>query len=62
MITIENLINGVLIAPSGGDQLENIDPATGEVYSTIPDSDERDVLHAVEAAAAAFPAWCGSSD
>ncbi len=32
-------------------------PATGLVYSQVPDSDETDVARAVEAAERAFPAW-----
>jgi aminomuconate-semialdehyde/2-hydroxymuconate-6-semialdehyde dehydrogenase len=57
MQRIENYINGELLAPISGDYLDNIDPSTGEVYSSIADSDHRDVGLAVEAAAAAFPAW-----
>ena len=54
---IENYIGGELLPPASGTYLDNIDPATCEVYSHIPDSDERDVQRAVEAAKAAFPAW-----
>ena len=54
---LKNCIAGRLIAPIGGEYLDNIDPAAGEVYSYVPDSDERDVENAVEAAEAAFPAW-----
>src|SRR5205814_990180 len=43
--------------PIGKTHIDNINPATGEVYSLIPDSDERDVETAVAAAAAAFPQW-----
>jgi len=56
-VDIENYIGGELLPPASGTYLDNIDPATGEVYSHIPDSDERDVQRAVEAAKAAFPAW-----
>ena len=34
-----------------------VNPATGEVYSLIPDSDERDVELAVAAAENVFPLW-----
>jgi aminomuconate-semialdehyde/2-hydroxymuconate-6-semialdehyde dehydrogenase len=61
MKNISNLINGNLIAPLGGTYLDNINPATGEVYALIPDSDEKDVALAVEAAKAAFPAWSSTS-
>ena len=57
MIKIQNYINGVLIDPVSDLYIDNINPATGEVYSHIPDSDERDVEKAVAAATAAFPAW-----
>ena len=56
-IRIQNFINGEFSAPVSGNYLDNIDPATGEVYSFIPDSDERDVELAVAAARAAFPSW-----
>ena len=57
MIKIENYVAGELIPPTSGEYLDNFDPATGEVYSQIPDSDERDVQKAVKAANAAFPSW-----
>lgn len=57
MLQLKNYINGELLAPQSGEYLNNIDPSRGEVYSYVPDSDERDVKAAYEAAAAAFPAW-----
>lgn len=57
MLKIENYIGGELSAPVSGEYLDNFDPAMGEVYSLIPDSDERDVEKAVEAAKKAFPIW-----
>jgi NAD-dependent aldehyde dehydrogenases len=57
MFKIENYIGGGLRAPESGEYLDNFNPATGEVYSLIPDSDERDVASAVEAARKAFPVW-----
>ncbi len=57
MLKIENYLGGKLIAPVSGKYLDNFNPATGEVYSLIPDSDERDVESAVEAAREAFPVW-----
>jgi len=57
MIKIENYVAGELIPPTSGEYLDNFNPATGEVYSQIPDSDERDVQKAVKAANAAFPSW-----
>ena len=57
MIKIENYIGGELVAPVSENYLDNFDPACGEVYSLIPDSDESDVEAAVEAARKAFPVW-----
>jgi len=59
MQTLANYIDGQLVAPQTGSYLENINPATGAVYSKIPDSNESDVGAAVSAAARAFPAWSG---
>ncbi|HEY0427358.1 MAG TPA: aldehyde dehydrogenase [Pyrinomonadaceae bacterium] len=57
MLKIENYIGGELVKPVSGAYLDNFNPATGEVYSLIPDSDETDVEAAVEAAKKAFPTW-----
>lgn len=57
MLKIENYIGGGLVQPASGDYLDNIEPATGVVYSLIPDSDDRDVNLAADAARAAFPGW-----
>jgi aminomuconate-semialdehyde/2-hydroxymuconate-6-semialdehyde dehydrogenase len=56
-MNIENYIGGELVKPASGEYLDNFNPATGEVYSYIPDSDDRDVHLAVEAAKLAFPSW-----
>ncbi|CAN5557290.1 5-carboxymethyl-2-hydroxymuconate semialdehyde dehydrogenase [soil metagenome] len=61
MQIIENYIGGQLIQPVSGAYIENFNPATGEVYSLLPDSDERDVQLAVEAARKAFPTWAKTS-
>ncbi|MFZ5844415.1 MAG: aldehyde dehydrogenase [Pseudomonadota bacterium] len=57
MTDILNYINGELVPAQGQSWLDNYEPATGETYSRIADSDERDVELAVQAAQAAFPAW-----
>lgn len=54
---LENYIGGNLIGPLSGSFIDNINPATGEVYGQIPDSDIKDVSVAVLAAQKAFPAW-----
>ena len=57
MEKLQNFIDGAYRAPIGGTYIDNFEPATGQVYSLIPDSDERDVELAVEAAEKAFPIW-----
>src|SRR6185503_11811535 len=57
MLNIENYIGGELVQPASGTYLDNIEPATGEIYSLIPDSDDRDVNLAADAARAAFSKW-----
>ena len=57
MERLQNYINGELVAPVSGNYLDNYQPATGQVYSLIPDSDAADVQAATEAAKAAFPSW-----
>lgn len=57
MITISNYINGKLVPPASGNYIDNIDPSRGKVFSKVPDSDEKDVQAAVDAAKAAFTNW-----
>jgi aminomuconate-semialdehyde/2-hydroxymuconate-6-semialdehyde dehydrogenase len=57
MLKLRNYIDGQLVEPSGQTYIDNYNPATGKVYSLLPDSDERDVELAVAAAKKAFPAW-----
>ena len=59
MQKIQNYINGELVAPISGSYLDNYNPAEGKVYSLIPDSDNREVQLAVDAAQAAFAGWSG---
>lgn len=54
---IRNYIGGKLLEPVSRKHLDNLNPATGKVYSQVPDSDERDVNLAVQAAYQAFPSW-----
>jgi len=54
---LSNYIDGVLKAPAGQAYLNNVNPATGAVYSQVPDSDGQDVEAAVAAADGAFEAW-----
>ncbi len=57
MESIKNYVNGELVDPVSGAYLDNIEPATGQTYSRVPDSDDRDVEKAVAAAKTAFPIW-----
>jgi aminomuconate-semialdehyde/2-hydroxymuconate-6-semialdehyde dehydrogenase len=57
MEKILNFINGEMVPPASDQWIQNYEPATGKVYSLIPDSDERDVELAYQAAQKAFPAW-----
>ena len=54
---IKNYIDGALLPAASGEYFDNFNPAVGKVYSHIPDSDERDVQQALEAAERAFPEW-----
>jgi len=54
---IQNYLNGALTPPQAGRYLDNVEPATGQVYGQIPDSGPEDVAAAVAAAEAALPAW-----
>lgn len=54
---ISNYIGGNFHAPIDGNYLDNINPATGEIYGQIPDSNSKDIEEAVAAAKNAFPTW-----
>lgn len=57
MTDVLNFIDGGWVQSVAGTCLDNVDPARGCVYAKVPDSDERDVNSAVDAARRAFPAW-----
>jgi aminomuconate-semialdehyde/2-hydroxymuconate-6-semialdehyde dehydrogenase len=57
MLHLKNYINGELKEPLAKAYLDNYEPATGLVYSQVPDSDGNDVQLAVDAAKSAFPKW-----
>lgn len=57
MKKILNYIGGELIEPASGKFLSNYNPATAEIYSLVPDSDEADVAKAVESAQRAYAEW-----
>ena len=57
MEKILNYIDGKLSEPLSGDYLDNVNPASGKVYSYVPNSSSRDIDLAVEAAKNAFKGW-----
>lgn len=57
MTRVLNYINGQFQPALSGATLENIDPATGRVYGSLPQSNERDIEQAYDAAIQAFGAW-----
>ena len=61
MDKILNYINGEHKAPLSDLWIDNYDPSIGKVYSLIPDSDEKDVELAYQAADKAFPIWSNTS-
>ncbi len=54
---IQNYIGGDFVEPLSKSYLQNINPATGEVFGQIPNSNADDVDRAVVAAEKAFPSW-----
>ncbi len=54
---LANYIGGQLVEPESGGYFDDFDPATGEQCAQVPDSDERDVGKAVQAASKAFAGW-----
>lgn len=61
MISLENYINGTFVPSASGRTIDNVNPATGKVYSLIPRSEQTDVDAAFAAAEAAFPQWSNLS-
>src|SRR5262245_61350837 len=57
MLHIPHFIDGRHVEPASGQYLDNIEPATGQVYARVADGDDRDVEQAAAAALRAFPAW-----
>ena len=57
MYKIKNYIGGDWMAPVDGQYLDNVEPATGKVYSQIPRSGQKDIDLAIEAAKKAYTEW-----
>ena len=60
MEKIRNYIGGIFTTPINSNYINNFNPATGEVYTMIPDSTAADVDVAVQAARKAFPIWAST--
>ncbi|MEZ4890535.1 MAG: aldehyde dehydrogenase [Crocinitomicaceae bacterium] len=61
MELLQNFINGEYTQPIDKQYIDNFEPATWNVYSQIPNSNEKDVEIAVKAAQEAFPIWSNYS-
>ncbi|MBL6874252.1 MAG: aldehyde dehydrogenase [Flavobacteriales bacterium] len=61
MEKIKNYIDGKLVESSSGNYIDNYNPASGKVYSLVPDSNEDDINAAVLAANTAFQNWSKTS-
>lgn len=62
MEKLRNFIDGKFCEPLTGAYIDNYEPATGKVYSLIPNSGAEDVELAVKAAEKAFPVWSKMSN
>ena len=60
MKKLANYINGKLVPPLNNNYIDNYSPTNGRVYSLVPDSQESDVMVAVESAKKAFSSWGNS--
>ena len=60
MDIIDNFIGGELTPPADGDYLENICPATGQVYGKIPNSNDADLAKAISSAQEAQQTWANT--
>jgi len=61
MEKIRNYIGGIFTTPYVTNYINNYNPATGEVYTMMPDSTADDVEIAVQSARRAFPMWSSTS-
>ena len=57
MLEVLNFIDGKFVASVSGRHLDNIEPATGKVYGSLPESQSQDVDLAYQAANQALSAW-----
>ena len=57
MLEVLNFIDGKFVASVSGRHLDNIEPATGKVYGSLPESQSQDVDLAYQAANQALSVW-----
>jgi aldehyde dehydrogenase (NAD+) len=60
-LSLPMLIGGERVEARSGKRFEVLNPATAEVYATVPEGEAADVDLAVAAARAAFPVWSRTS-
>jgi 1-pyrroline dehydrogenase len=53
----QNLVGGKWVDSAGGETMEVLNPATGDVIAEVPNATAEDVDHAVQAAKHALPEW-----
>ena len=61
MVSITNYIDGVFKTANSGKTLDVFNPAKGEIYAQVPDSNAIDVNEAVAAATKAYPLWSATT-
>ena len=61
MEKLTNFINGKFVSPRSNQYLDVYEPATGQVYAQLADSNSDDINNAVESAQNAFENWSGLS-
>jgi hypothetical protein len=57
MLLLSNFIDNEFVVPTSGLYLDNVEPATGHIYGSVPRSNADDVNRAVAAAKTAFVTW-----
>jgi len=61
MELLSNFINGDYVNPKSNNYLDVFEPATGQVYCQVPNSNGDDIHLAVNSAIDAFPEWSSLS-
>jgi len=59
--TYQMYIGGEWVDATNNETYEDYNPFNGEVFATVPRGKREDTTRAIEAAAAAFPAWAATS-